>query len=180
MPRITPLERTAASGPARVLLDAVQATLGTTPNLMKTLAAAPAALKGFLDLNEALAAGVLDRRFREQIAITVAQANRCDYCLAAHHVLGGLAGLTPDEMARNRDARSGELRREAGLQFAKAVVAERGQVSDAALSSVRAAGFGDAEIVEIVANVALNVLTNYINHVAQTIVDFPPVAAKAA
>ena len=180
MPRITPLERTAANGTARVLLDAVHATLGTTPNLMKTLAAAPAALKGYLDLNQALAAGVLDRRFREQIAITVAQANLCDYCLAAHHALGTLAGLTPDEMARNRDARSAEPRREAGLQFAKAVVAERGQVSDAALSSVRAAGFGDAEIVEIVANVALNVLTNYINHVAQTVVDFPPVGAKAA
>jgi uncharacterized peroxidase-related enzyme len=180
MPRITALERTATSGPARALLDAVQSTLGTTPNLMKTLAAAPAALKGYLDLNETLAAGILDRRFREQIALTVAQANLCDYCLAAHHALGALAGLPPDEMTRNRGGRSSEPRREAGLQFAKAVVTERGQVSDTALAAVRAAGFEDAEIVEIVANVALNVFSNYINHVAQTVVDFPPVGAKAA
>jgi uncharacterized peroxidase-related enzyme len=180
MSRITPLERSATTGATRRMLDAVQATLGTTPNLMKTLATAPAALKGYLDFSDALAAGVLDRRFREQIAIAVAETNACGYCLAAHHALGALAGLTPDEMARNREARSGDARREAGLRFAKAVVVDRGQVSDAALTAVRAAGFDDAEIVEIVANVALNILTNYINHVAQTAIDFPPVAATAA
>jgi uncharacterized peroxidase-related enzyme len=179
MSRITPLERAATTGATRALLDAVQATLGTTPNLMKTLAAAPAALKGYLDLNDTLAGGVLDRRFREQIAIAVAGANACEYCLAAHHALGALAGLPPDEMARNRDARSSDVRRDAGLRFAKAVVVDRGQVSDAALAMVRKAGFEDAEIVEIVANVALNILTNYINHVAQTAIDFPPVPATA-
>lgn len=82
-------------------------------------------------------------------------------------------------MARNRDARSGDARREAGLQFARAVVADRGRVSDASLAAVRAARFDDAEIVEIVANVALNILTNYINHVAETAIDFPPVPAAA-
>ena len=82
-------------------------TLGTTPNLMKTLAVAPAALKGYLDLNDALAtreSSIAVPRSRSRIA--VAQANACDYCLAAHHALGALAGLTPDEMARDRDARS--------------------------------------------------------------------------
>lgn len=180
MSRITPLEPTATTGATRQMLDTVHAALGTTPNLMKTLAVAPAALKGYLDLNDALAAGVLDRRFREQIAIAVAETNACGYCLAAHHALGALAGLTPDEMARNREARSGDTRREAGLRFAKAVVVDRGQISDTALAAVRSAGFEDAEIVEIVANVAVNILTNYINHVAQTTVDFPPVAAPTA
>jgi uncharacterized peroxidase-related enzyme len=180
MSRITPLEPSAATGPTRQLLDAVQATLGTTPNLMKTLAVSPAALKSYLDFNDTLASGVLDRRFREQIAIAVAETNACGYCLAAHHVLGALAGLTPDEMTRNRQAQSGDARREAGLRFAKAVVVDRGQVSDAALAAVRSAGFGDAEIVEIVANVAVNILTNYINHVAQTAVDFPAIGATTA
>ena len=180
MSRIKPLDPKATTGATRQMLDAVQASLGTIPNLMKTLAAAPAALKGYLELNETLAGGVLDRRFREQIAIAVAETNSCGYCLAAHHVLGALAGLTPDEMARNREARSGDARREAGLRFAKAVVVDHGQVSDASLTAVRSAGFEDAEIVEIVANVAVNIFTNYINHVAQTTVDFPPVAAMTA
>jgi uncharacterized peroxidase-related enzyme len=175
MPRIAALDPAAATGAAKKLLDAVRSKLGVTPNLMRTLAAAPSALEGYLDLNDALAHGVLDHKFREQIALAVAQANACEYCLAAHTALGTLAGLTPDEIGRSRASRSLDPKRQAGLQFAQAVVVHRGQVSDAALAAVRAAGFGDAEIIEIVANVVLNIFTNYINHVAQTAVDFPPV-----
>lgn len=175
MPRITPLDPPTTSGATRQMLDAVQASLGVTPNLMRTLATAPAALKGYLDLNAALGVGVLDRKFRAQIALAVAQTNACEYCLAAHHVLGARAGLTPDEMTRSRAAQSPDPRREAGLQFARAVVVDRGQVSDRALANVRAAGFDDTEIVEMVANVVLNIFTNYINHVAQTAIDFPRV-----
>ena len=180
MPRITALERSAATPAAQEMLDAVHAAMGITPNLMKTLAASPAALKGYLDLNQTLAGGVLERPLREQIAIAVAQANGCAYCLAAHHALGALAGLTVDELTQSRSARSSDARRSAGLQFAAAVLAERGSVTNAALARVRAAGFGDAEILEIVAHVALNVLTNYVNNVAETSIDFPPVAALAS
>ena len=175
MPRITAIDPAAATGAARNLLDAVQAKLGLTPNLMRTLANAPSALKGYLDLNGALASGALDHKFREEIALAVAQANSCVYCLAAHTALGTLAGLTPDEIVRSRSARSLNPRRQAGLRFAQAVVINRGQVSDASLAAVREAGFSDAEITEIVANVVLNIFTNYINQVAQTTVDFPPV-----
>jgi len=179
MSRITALERSAAAPAAQEMLDVVQATLGMTPNLMKTLAASPAALKGYLDLDQTLAGGVLDRQLREQIAVAVAQANGCAYCLAAHHALGALAGLTVDELTQSRSARSSDRRRSAALQFAAAVLADRGAVTDAALAKVRAAGFGDAEILEIIAHVALNVLTNYVNNVARTAVEFPPVAALA-
>ena len=179
MSRITALERSAAAPAAQEMLDAVHVAMGVTPNLMKTLAASPAALQGYLDLNRTLAGGVLEPPLREQIAIAVAQANGCVYCLAAHHALGALAGLTMDEMTQSRSARSSDLRRSAALQFAAAVLADRGSVTDAALARVRAAGFGDGEILEIVAHVALNVLTNYVNNVAQTTVDFPPVAALA-
>jgi uncharacterized peroxidase-related enzyme len=179
MARITPVDPSATTGATKQMLDAVQTQLGAVPNLMRTLAVSPAALKGYLDLNATLSAGALDRRFREQIAIAVAQCNACDYCLAAHHALGSMAGLAPEEMARNRQALSGDPRREAGLQFATSIVADRGQVSDAALAAVRGAGFDEAEIVEIVANVALNIFSNYINHVAMTAVDFPPVPAAA-
>jgi uncharacterized peroxidase-related enzyme len=175
MPRITPIEPAAAAGKARQLLDAVHKKLGITPNLMKTLAASPAALEGYLSLNNALTGGVLDTKFREQIALAVAQANTCEYCLAAHTALGTLAGLQPADIAASRDARASDAKRDAGLKFAKAVVTNRGQVSDATVNTVRAAGFDDAEITEIVVNVAMNILTNYINHVAQTVVDFPAV-----
>lgn len=182
MSRITPVDPETATGQTKLLLNTVQAQLGVTPNLMRTLAVAPAALNGFLKLSGALAGGRLDRRFQEEIALAVAQTNRCDYCLAAHSALGALAGLGPAEIANARAARSFDVRRDAGLKFVRAVVVQRGQVGDAALAEARAAGLVDAEIVEMIANVALNILTNYINHVAGTEVDFPavdPVLATA-
>jgi uncharacterized peroxidase-related enzyme len=170
-------KRSLATGTAKQLLDMVQAQLGVTPNLMRTLATAPAALKGFLDLNAALGRGVLDHKFREQIALTVAQVNACDYCLGAHAALGGMVGLSAADIAASRDARATDAKRDAGLKFASAVVNARGQVSDTDFLKARTAGLSDAEITEIIANVALNILTNYVNHVAQTTFDFPAVEA---
>jgi uncharacterized peroxidase-related enzyme len=180
MPRITPIQPADANGKAKQLLDAVQAKLGLTPNLMKTLATSPAALEAYLNFGAALAGGSFDARFREQIALTVAQANSCEYCLAAHTALGHLAGLKPAEIVASRQARAADPRREAGLAFAKAIVVDRGEVSDATVNRVRAAGFSDGEITELVANVAINILTNYVNHIAQTIVDFPRVELSLA
>ena len=175
MPRIAAIDPAHAQGKARQLLDAVQAKLGLTPNLVKTLANSPAALEGYLGLGNALAGGVLDAKFREQIALAVAQANSCEYCLSAHTALGSLVGLAAEEILASRASRSADARQDAGLRFAQALVVNRGEVSDAAVNRVRAAGFTDAEITEIVANVAANIFTNYFNHVARTVVDFPRV-----
>jgi len=175
MPRLAAIEPAHAQGKAKQLLDAVQAKLGLTPNLMKTLANSPAALEAYLGFGNALAGGMLDTKFREQIALAVAQANSCEYCLSAHTALGSLAGLQADEILESRASRSVDAKQDAGLRFAQALVVNRGDVSDAALNRVRAAGFNDAEITEIVANVAVNIFTNYFNHVARTVVDFPRV-----
>ncbi|MEO8025979.1 MAG: carboxymuconolactone decarboxylase family protein [Bryobacteraceae bacterium] len=176
MSRIQAINPAEATGKAKDLLTAVQAKLGMTPNLMKTLANAPAALEGYLNLNAALATGVLDAKFREQLAIAVAQANSCEYCLSAHSAIGKMVGLPKDEIERSRQSHSADPKREGGLQFAQKIVVQRGEVTDVDLAAVRAAGYNDAEITEIVANVALNILTNYFNHVAQTVVDFPRVS----
>jgi len=181
MQRITAINPAEATGKAKQLLDGVQAKLGITPNLMKSLATAPAALEGYLHFGAALGTGVLNARFREQIAIAVAQANSCEYCLSAHTTLGKMAGLTSQELADSREAHAEDVHRNAGLQFAQSIVVQRGEVSDAALASVREAGYNDGEITEIVANVAINIFTNYFNHVARTDVDFPlvPVSMTA-
>lgn len=180
MPRITALNPAETTGKARKLLDGVQAKLGMTPNLMKTLAHAPAALEAYLNFGAALGTGVLDARFREQISIAVAQANSCEYCLSAHTAIGKMVGLTPEELAASRRSNSADAKRDAGLRFAQAIVVQRGEVSDAALANVRDAGYSDGEITEIIANVAVNIFTNYFNHIAQTDVDFPrvPVAIE--
>ncbi len=178
MQRIAAVNPAEATGKTKQLLDGVKAKIGMTPNLMKTLAAAPAALEAYLNFSGALAAGSLDAKLREQIALTVAQANSCEYCLSAHSAIGKMVGLKPEEIAASREAHSADAKRQAGLQFAQAVVVERGEVSDAALGRVRDAGYTDGEIAEIVANVAVNIFTNYFNHVARTDVDFPRVDVR--
>ncbi|HOZ64510.1 MAG TPA: carboxymuconolactone decarboxylase family protein [Burkholderiaceae bacterium] len=166
---------------SKPLLGAVQKQLGMVPNLMKLVGHSPAALEGYLSLNGALGKGKLSVQLRERIALAIADYNGCDYCLSAHDYLGrNVAKLSPSELIAARDGHSEDASTEAALQFALQVVQSHGQVSDGALASVRLAGFDEASVIEIVANVAVNVLTNYVNNVAQTDIDFPTVTAKLA
>ena len=163
------------------LLAAVEKSLGIVPNLMKVVGHSPAALEGYLALNGALAKGRLDAPLRERIALTVAEYNGCDYCLSAHEYLGrNVAKLTAGEIDAARDARSGDARADAALRFARRVAESRGRVADADLEALRAAGFDEAGTIEIVVNVALNVLTNYVNNVARTDIDFPKASQRLA
>ena len=168
----------AASKP---LLAAVQKSLGVTPNLMKLVGHSPAALEGYLSLNGAVGKGKLSVQLRERIALVVSEFNGCDYCLSAHDYLGAnVAKLSRAELDAARNGHSEDAQVEAALRFALQVAQARGRVSDADLAAVRLAGFDEASVVEIVVNVALNVLTNYVNNVAQTDIDFPQVNAKLA
>ncbi len=164
----------AASQP---LLQAVQQQLGAVPNLFRLVGNSPAALEGYLSMSDALAKGALPAPTRERIALAVAEINGCNYCLAAHTYLGkNLAKLGDDEMAANRGGTSLDAKADAAVRFAAAVTHERGHVGEAALQAVRAAGYTEAQIVEIVMHVALNTWTNYINEVAATDIDFPKVS----
>lgn len=166
------------------LLDAVKRQLGVVPNLMKLLGNSPAALEGYLSLNGALSKGALDAKTRERIALAIAEINGCNYCLSAHTYLGkNVAKLDDAEIAANRNGNSSDPKAAAAVRFAAHVAQERGHVSDAELNVLKATGYTEAEIVEIVLHVALNTLTNYINVVAQTEIDFPkvtPVSRAAA
>ncbi len=175
MNRIALLDPTHATGKTKSLLDRIQTQLGAVPNLFRVLAAAPPALQGYLDLTGALASGVLPAKVREQIALAVAEANRCGYCLSAHAYLGAKAGLTADDIADARAATAASPKTQAVLALARAIVERRGEIDDRTLAAARAAGLTDAEIVETVANVAVNIFTNYLNHVAGTVIDFPEV-----
>ncbi len=177
--RLSALNPTDATGQAKALLDGVQSKFGMTPNLMRTLANSPSALKGYLDFNQALAGGVLDPKLREQISIATAEANHCEYCLSAHIGMGKKAGLNDAELSAARQSASPDTKANAALRFAHEITLKRGEVTDADVEAVKQAGFNEAEIVEIVANVALNIFTNYFNHVARTEVDFPKVALSA-
>jgi uncharacterized peroxidase-related enzyme len=172
----TPATIAAAPLQAQPLLDAVNQQLGVVPNLFRLVSNSPAALEGYLNLSGALAKGALPAATRERIALAVAQVNGCDYCLSAHTYLGKhLAKLDEQEMAANRGGRSNDPKADAAVRFAAKVARERGHVAESDVRDVRAAGYDDAQIIEIVQHVALNVWTNYINVVADTDIDFPVV-----
>jgi len=177
MQRIPALDFAAAPAASQPLLAAVQTKLGMIPNLVKTLAHAPAALKSYLQQSEALSGGTLSPALREQIALVTAGTNGCDYCASAHTLLGKHAGIDAQEAARNLRGLASNARTQAALAFAKAVIDTRGRVSNTQLQAVRSAEFGDGDIAEIVGHVALNIFTNYFNHVADTEIDFPVVRA---
>lgn len=180
MPSIQPLDPRAAEGAIAESLAAVKAKLGVVPNMFATFARAPAALQGYLQLSGALGAGRLSTRQREAIALAVAQENACGYCLAAHSALGRMAGMGEADLAAARNG-SGTAPGEAALtSLARAIVRSRGNPSREELAAFRAQGFGDADLLELIGNVALNVYTNYVNHIAGTEIDFPKVDVKLA
>ena len=179
MSRLTIPEPDAAPAASHALLDGVKAQMGSIPNLFRVTALSPAALEGYLAFSKALGRTLTPAR-REQIALAVAEVNGCDYCLSAHSYLGAnFAKLSESEIALNRTGHATDAKTDAILAFARAVALARGKVSDADLAAVRKAGASEAEVIEIVANVALNVLTNFINNVAETEIDFQVVRAAA-
>ena len=178
-----PTPATIADAPAasQASLQAVNKMLGSVPNLFRIIGNSPQTLEGYLGLNGALANGALNSATRERIALAVAEVNGCQYCLAAHQYLGSnLAKLSADEIEKNRRGTSGDAKAAAAVEFAVKIVKNRGSVSDADFAAVRSAGFSDGEIVEIVGHVALNTLTNYVNEVLDTEIDFPVVDRLAA
>jgi uncharacterized peroxidase-related enzyme len=179
MNRIAQLDLTQATGKTQQLFTAVQTKLGIIPNLVRVLGNSPAALESYLGFSGALAGGSLSARVREQIALVVAETNLCGYCLSAHTYIGSKLGLTETEIGDARRANAANDKTDAILKLARDIVLQRGEIGDTDLGSARSAGLNDAEIVEVVANVALNIFTNYLNHVARTVVDFPEVKPGA-
>jgi uncharacterized peroxidase-related enzyme len=179
MPRISaPATADHAPEQSRPLLDAVSKQLGSVPNMFRAIALSPQALKGYLDLSGALSHGALPAATRERIALAIAEFNSCGYCLSAHTYLGrNLAKLDDAEITANRNGASNDPKADAAVRFAAKVARTRGQVSDADFAAVKDAGYTDAQVIEIVQHVALNIFTNLFNEVFQTEIDFPVVQA---
>ncbi|MBL8378637.1 MAG: peroxidase-related enzyme [Burkholderiales bacterium] len=175
MSRINIVDPRTATGPAKTLLDAVQAQLGVTPNFIRVLANSPKALEGFLGLYGAIGAASLDKATQERIALAVAEGNACEYCVSAHTAIGRHAGLSNAEMALNRKGSSGDPKAAAAVAFADAVNRNLGEVTTAEFDAARAAGLTDAQIIEIIAVVALNIFTNLLGKATRVDIDFPKV-----
>lgn len=160
----------------KAVLEQINGAFGVVPNMFKAVANSPAALNSMWGSFGALGKGTLGAKLGEQIAVAIANFNQCEYCLAAHTVLGKGAGATLAEMAAAKDGQSADVKTLAALTFALKVVKNRAQVSSDDVDALRTVGFREEQVVEIIAHVALNVFTNYINVALDIPVDFPKVA----
>jgi uncharacterized peroxidase-related enzyme len=171
--RIQPVDPDHATGAIRRLFEEIRTKFALVPNLFRVLANAPVALEGLMGLGAALAGGALDEKTRERLALAIAESNLCAYCLSSHKATAAKIGLNQAEIEDAIRARAADARTDAILKLARSIVVQRGELTDADLARARVAGLSDGEIVETVANVALNIFENYMSHVARVPIDFP-------
>lgn len=174
MPRLQSLEKTQGDPKSQEMLNQLDKQKMLL-NIFRGMANSPAVLDGYLKFSGALNQGSLDAKTRHAIALAVGQSNRCEYCLSAHTMMGKSAGL---DDATIHDARLGhatDKKMNGVIVLAKQLVDKKGSVSDGELAAAKSAGLTDGDIAEVVANVALNVFTNYFNNANQTEVDLPKV-----
>lgn len=175
--RIETLNPDTTTGKSKELFDAVQNKLGFIPNLIKVFGNSPATLQSYLSLGELTASGNFSNKFREQLALAIAEENKCNYCLSAHTAIGKMNGLSEEEAEENRQGKASNEKVKVGLQFAQSITKNRGNVTSEEIKAFKEAGYNDSDVLEIVLNVVANTLTNYVNHIAETEIDFPKVEA---
>lgn len=177
MSRLSAINPQNAAGETAGLFAAAEKKMGAVPNVLRVLGNSPMALNAYLTLSEILGSSSFDAREREALALTVAGANGCDYCASAHAFISKNLKVSDDEIHKRLRGESEDVRLAAALAFARAIVDKKGWVDESDLNVARSAGLGDREIVEIVTIVVANMLTNYVNHVARTEIDFPVIQA---
>lgn len=176
MTRLNALSPDEATGKTKELFNVIQGKLGMVPNMMRTMGNSSAVLEGYLNLSGALGSGALGAKTGELIALAVAESNSCNYCLSAHTFIGkNLVKIDEDTLNEARYGNSNDTKINVALTFAKTLVSKNGLVSHDDVQLVKAAGYTDGEVGEIVAHVALNIFTNYFNNTANTAIDFPKV-----
>lgn len=180
MARINLVTNESANAEQKALLDAIQSQLGMVPNFLKVFANSPDALKAFLGLHGIANAGSLDPQTRERIALALAQQNSCEYCLSAHSAIGRKAGLNNAEIEANRAGTSHDAKAAVAVKFARSLVEHTGEVTTAELLEMRNAGYSEADIVEVITHVGMNILTNILGKAGRVDIDFPKVELKLA
>ena len=179
MSRLQTVNTSTADAETQALLNGVQNKLGMVPNMISTMAQSLPVAKAYLAFSDALSGSSIRPKLREQISIAVGASNGCNYCLAAHSAIGKSVGLSDCDVIDAQSANSTDSKSEVALQFARSIAENRGGISDDEFDKMRAAGFSDTEIADVIGLVALNTFTNIFNRAAQTEIDFPEVPVTA-
>jgi len=174
MPRTQALKPEQVPADSKPTLDTFTKMLGFTPNMLATFAQSPIAFNAWATFRSSLNK-VLDVKTREIISLAVSEVNGCNYCLAVHSYAASMAKLPADEIILARKGHAIDPKKDAADQFARKIIETRGQVGESDLETVRQAGYTDANVMEIVALVAMYSLTNFFNNVFDPEKDYPAV-----
>lgn len=174
MQKIVALNPETTTGKSKDLFNAVQSKLGMVPNMMRTMGNSPAVLNGYLSFSGALSESSIGAKLGELIALTVANANACDYCNAAHSFIGEkLVGIDPTVLKLAKEGKSTDSKIQAALTFSRTLIAKKGNVSAEDVDALKTVGYSEAAITEIIAHTGLNIFTNYFNNAVSVAIDFP-------
>lgn len=176
MARAAALKPEQVPAESKSTFDTFSKNIGFTPNMMATFAQSPIAFNAWATLLGSLSKA-LDVKTRDSIGLAVSEVNGCNYCLTVHSFTAErMAKLPAEDIVLARQGHARDPKRDAAVQFARKVTESRGHVTDADVQTVRDAGYTDANIMEIVALVAMYSLTNFFNNVFHPDQDFPAVA----
>ena len=173
---------------AKPLLEAAKGAYGFIPNLLGTMAEAPAILEGYMTL-----AGIFDKTSlseteRQIILMTNNRLNGCAYCMTAHTSISQAKGVPADviEALRN-DTPIDDSKLEALRTFAVVINESRGWPREEDVQTLLDAGYTRQSVLEVIVGTALKVMSNYTNHIAATDIDsafapnsWAPALAKAS
>ena len=175
MSRITVQTVDSAPEEARVELKDLQEKFGKVLNIHGAMASSPVVLQSYVALQQVIGDyGTFDARTREAIALAVGNVDECTYCQSAHTMGAKAAGLTEDQTVAIRNGQVDfDNKLAALLQVAREATADKGNVKDATWQSALDAGWSAEELTELSTHVALNLFTNYFNHMVQTDLDIP-------
>jgi uncharacterized peroxidase-related enzyme len=178
MSRLSTPALEAATGATAEIYAQIKKAVGNVPNTFAAIGAhGPAALKAILQADDVLATGSLSRQEQETIKLIVSEVAGCDYCVAAHSLIGKLTGLKPEVLKQLRDGQpTGDAKRDALGRFVRTLTQTSGTISDETFSAIRDAGYTDAQLVDISLAIAVTVFTNVFNRINDTVIDFPAVA----
>ena len=175
MSRLHTVPADQATGRAADLFSSIKGAIGMVPNAYATIGSnSPVALEAALNLDGALRNTSLSAKQIEVIKLAVSAAAGCDYCLAAHSLMGKRAGLTRDAINALRTAApTDDVAIDALAQFVRHLVRSAGTVPAEVLAAVKQAGYDDAQVVDTLLAVTSITFTNLVNRVNDTVVDFP-------
>jgi len=178
MPRVSVPNAYSVTDATTEVYAQIKDAIGYVPNAFAAIGAhGPAALKAILAADAVLASGSLTKRDLETIKLVISGVAGCDYCVAAHSLLGKVAGLKPEELKRIRDGEpTGDAKRDALIHFVRTLAETSGTIGDDEIAAIKAAGYSDDQLVDISLAFATTAFTNVFNRINDTEVDFPKVA----